>query len=159
MEKVVTSNLKLGIIAGGQLGKMLIQDASKWDVVTYVLDPEETCPAGSIASRFVRGDYRDFDTVLRFGRQVDVLTYEIENINVQPRADGGATLSGSLKNTGLEPGTTVALRFHIGGLEGTEVGTLDIQVQAPAVDQSQPFRGEFNSTETVSGYTYEVISP
>jgi len=83
MEKVVTSNLKLGIIAGGQLGKMLIQDASKWDVVTHVLDPEETCPAGSIASRFVRGDYRDFDTVLRFGRQVDVLTYEIENINVE----------------------------------------------------------------------------
>ncbi len=83
MEKVVTSNLKLGIIAGGQLGKMLIQDASKWDVITHVLDPEERCPAGSIASHFVRGDYRDFDTVLRFGRQVDVLTYEIENINVE----------------------------------------------------------------------------
>lgn len=83
MEKVVTSNLKLGIIAGGQLGKMLIQDASKWDVITYVLDPEETCPAGSIASHFTRGDYGDFDTVLEFGRQVDVLTYEIENIHVE----------------------------------------------------------------------------
>jgi 5-(carboxyamino)imidazole ribonucleotide synthase len=71
---------------------MLIQDASKWDVITYVLDPEETCPAGSIASHFTQGDYRDFDTVYRFGDQVDVLTYEIENINVEAlralKADG-----------------------------------------------------------------------
>ena len=49
MEKIVTSNLKLGIIAGGQLGKMLIQEASKWDLVTYVLDNDENCPAKSIA--------------------------------------------------------------------------------------------------------------
>lgn len=83
MEKVVTSSLRLGIIAGGQLGKMLIQDASKWDVITHVLDPEDTCAAGSIASHFTRGDYRDFDTVYRFGHGVDVLTYEIENINVE----------------------------------------------------------------------------
>lgn len=81
MERLVTSNLKLGIIAGGQLGKMLIQDASKWDIITYVLDPVENCPAGSIASHFTRGDYLDFDDVYRFGKQVDVLTYEIENIN------------------------------------------------------------------------------
>lgn len=81
MEKFVTANLKLGIIAGGQLGKMLIQDASKWDIITYVLDPEPHCPAGSIASVYVPGDFRDFDAVYRFGKQVDVLTYEIESIN------------------------------------------------------------------------------
>jgi 5-(carboxyamino)imidazole ribonucleotide synthase len=81
MERLVTSNLKLGIIAGGQLGKMLIQDASKWDIITYVLDPVENCPAGSIASHFTQGDYLDFNDVYRFGKQVDVLTYEIENIN------------------------------------------------------------------------------
>ena len=83
MEKLVTAHLKLGIIAGGQLGKMLIQDASKWDIITYVLDPYENCPAGSIASVFVKGDYLDFDAVYRFGKQVDVLTYEIENINIE----------------------------------------------------------------------------
>jgi tetratricopeptide (TPR) repeat protein len=91
--------------------------------------------------------------------EYQAIGYEIENISVQPDPDGGATLTGSLKNTGLEPGTTVALRFHLGGLDGTEIGTVEIQVQAPAVDQSQLFRGEFSSPEAVSGYTYEVISP
>lgn len=82
MERLVTSNLRLGIIAGGQLGKMLIQDASKWDIITYVLDPVENCPAGNIASYFTKGSHLDYNTVYRFGRQVDVLTYEIESINI-----------------------------------------------------------------------------
>lgn len=81
MEKLLTSDLKLGIIAGGQLGKMLIQEASKWDIITYVLDPVENCPAGSIASFFTKGDYLDFNDVYRFGKRVNILTYEIENIN------------------------------------------------------------------------------
>lgn len=92
MERLVTSELKLGIIAGGQLGKMLIQEASKWDIATYVLDPEDNCPAGSIASVFVRGSFLDFEAVYNFGKQVDVLTYELENINTQAlhklRAEG-----------------------------------------------------------------------
>ena len=82
MERLVTSNLRLGIIAGGQLGKMLIQDASKWDIITYALDPVENCPAGNIASYFTKGSHLDYNTVYRFGRQVDVLTYEIESINI-----------------------------------------------------------------------------
>jgi tetratricopeptide (TPR) repeat protein len=85
--------------------------------------------------------------------------YEIEDLTVRPGPDGGATITGSLKNTSIEPGTTVALRFHFGGTQGREVGTLDIQVQAPAVDQSQVFQGEFVSSELVSGYKYEVLSP
>ena len=82
MEKLVTSNLKLGIIAGGQLGKMLIQEASKWDIITYVLDNEEDCPAGSIASHYVKGSQADFDAVYQFGKMVDVLTFEIENVHI-----------------------------------------------------------------------------
>ncbi len=82
MEKLITSNLKLGIIAGGQLGKMLIQEASKWDISTYVLDPEANCPAGKIATVFVQGSYLSYEDVLAFGRTVDVLTYEIENIHI-----------------------------------------------------------------------------
>jgi 5-(carboxyamino)imidazole ribonucleotide synthase len=81
MERLVTSDLKLGIIAGGQLGKMLIQEASKWDIITYVMDQEENCPAGSIASHFIRGSHLDFDSVYNFGKMVDVLTFEIESIN------------------------------------------------------------------------------
>jgi 5-(carboxyamino)imidazole ribonucleotide synthase len=81
MERLVTSNLKLGIIAGGQLGKMLIQEASKWDIITYVLDNDEDCPAGSIATHFVKGSNLDFETVYQFGKMVDILTFEIENVN------------------------------------------------------------------------------
>ena len=83
MERLVTSRLKLGIIAGGQLGKMLIQEASKWDIITYVMDNEEDCPAGSIASTYVKGNNLDFDSVYQFGKVVDVLTFEIENVNIE----------------------------------------------------------------------------
>lgn len=82
MEKLVTSSFKLGIIAGGQLGKMLIQEASKWDIITYVLDQDENCPARTIASHFVKGRNTDFEAVYQFGKMVDLLTYEIENINI-----------------------------------------------------------------------------
>lgn len=82
MERLVTSNLKLGIIAGGQLGKMLIQEASKWDIITYILDQDDECPARSIASHFIKGSNLNYDDVYRFGKMVDVLTFEIENINI-----------------------------------------------------------------------------
>ena len=83
MERLVTSNLKLGIIAGGQLGKMLIQEASKWDIKTYVLDNDENCPAQSIASYYIKGNHLDFDAVYQFGKMVDVLTFEIESVNIE----------------------------------------------------------------------------
>lgn len=83
MERLVTSNLKLGIIAGGQLGKMLILEASKWDIISYVMDKDENCPAGRIASFYINGDNLDFDSVYQFGKMVDVLTFEIENINIE----------------------------------------------------------------------------
>ena len=83
IEKLVTSSLKLGVIAGGQLGKMLIQEASKWDITTYVLDPDEGCSARGVASVYVKGDFRDFNNVYHFGKQVDILTYELENINIE----------------------------------------------------------------------------
>jgi len=83
MEKLVTSNFKLGIIAGGQLGKMLIQEASKWNIITYVLDNDEDCPAGKISSNFIKGNYFDFNSVYQFGKTVNALTFEIENVNIK----------------------------------------------------------------------------
>lgn len=83
MERLVTSDLKLGIIAGGQLGKMLIQEASKWNIVTYVLDNDEDCPAKGIATHFVKGSNVDFNSVYDFGLLVDLLTFEIENVNIE----------------------------------------------------------------------------
>jgi 5-(carboxyamino)imidazole ribonucleotide synthase len=82
MERLVTSDLKLGIIAGGQLGKMLIQEASKWDIITYVLDKDEECAAGSIATHCIKGCNTDYNAVYQFGKMVDVLTFEIENVNI-----------------------------------------------------------------------------
>jgi len=73
----------MGVIAGGQLGKMLIQEASKWDISTYVLDPDEGCSARNVASVYVKGDFTDFDTVYAFGKLVDILTFELENINIE----------------------------------------------------------------------------
>lgn len=82
MENIAISDLKLGIIAGGQLAKMLIQEASKWDISTYVLDEDDQSPARCIASHFIQGSQRDYQAVYAFGKQVDMLTFEIENVNV-----------------------------------------------------------------------------
>jgi len=82
MEQLVTSNFRLGIIAGGQLGKMLVLAASNWDVKTFVLDPDPTCPASGVCTQYLEGSYQDYETVLNFGRNVDMLTFDIENINI-----------------------------------------------------------------------------
>ena len=83
MEQLVTSDFKLGIIAGGQLGKMLVLAASNWDVKTFILDTDEHCPASTCCSGFVKGNQLDYDDVLRFGRMVDMITFEIENVNIE----------------------------------------------------------------------------
>lgn len=82
MEQLVTSNFKLGIIAGGQLGKMLVLAASNWDVKTFVLDPDPACSASAVCTQYVQGQFSDFETVLNFGRKVDMVTFDIESINI-----------------------------------------------------------------------------
>jgi 5-(carboxyamino)imidazole ribonucleotide synthase len=78
-----SSNKILGILGGGQLGKMLLYTTRQWDVTTHVLDPNPSAPARLACNLFVKGDLMDFDTVYAFGKQVDVLTIEIENVNVE----------------------------------------------------------------------------
>ncbi len=72
-------------------------------------------------------------------------------------ADGGAGISGNFKNNTAEPGGTVTLRFHFGGQTGREIGTVDIRVQIPAVEEMVEFSGNFSSSEIVTGYKYEVV--
>lgn len=84
MEKLVISDFRLGIIAGGQLGKMLVLAASNWDVKTFILDKDEHCPASTVCTRFVKGDPLDFNDVYEFGKMVDMVTFEIENVNIDP---------------------------------------------------------------------------
>ncbi len=78
-----SSDFKLGILGGGQLGKMLLFDTRKFDVQTYVLDPSDEAPCRMACNQFFKGDLMDFDTVYQFGKLVDVLTIEIELVNLQ----------------------------------------------------------------------------
>ena len=77
-----SSDFKLGILGGGQLGKMMLYSTRKFDIQTYVLDPNDEAPCKIACNTFIQGDLMDFDTVYNFGKQVDVLTFEIENVNV-----------------------------------------------------------------------------
>lgn len=72
---------KLGILGGGQLGKMLCQAASDWHLPVHVLDKDAGFPAAPYATVFTTGDFRNGDDVLAFGRQMDVVTIEIEHID------------------------------------------------------------------------------
>ncbi len=74
---------KLGILGGGQLGKMLLPIAHQWDVETWILDPSENCSCAKLAHHFVKGDFNDFDTVYQFGKHLDVITIEIEHVNTE----------------------------------------------------------------------------
>ena len=72
----------LGVLGGGQLGKMILQETSRLDIQTAVLDPSSFSPCKGHAQIFEVGDLKDFETVYRFGKMCNVLTIEIENVNV-----------------------------------------------------------------------------
>ncbi len=77
-----SSDFKLGILGGGQLGKMMLYETRKWDVWTKVLDSSLEAPCKIACNEFVQGDLLDYKTVYNFGKNVDVLTIEIENVNL-----------------------------------------------------------------------------
>ena len=77
-----SSDFKLGILGGGQLGKMLLAESRKFDIQTYILDPSKDAPSQFGASQFFTGDLMDFDAVYEFGKKVNLLTIEIENVNL-----------------------------------------------------------------------------
>jgi 5-(carboxyamino)imidazole ribonucleotide synthase len=77
-----SSDFKLGILGGGQLGKMLLFDTRKFDIQTYVLDPSDEAPSRMACNKFFKGDLMNFETVYQFGKMVDVLTIEIELVNL-----------------------------------------------------------------------------
>jgi 5-(carboxyamino)imidazole ribonucleotide synthase len=77
-----SSDFKLGILGGGQLGKMLLTETRKFDIQTLVLEPNEEAPARYSCNGFYKGSLMDFDTVYQFGKTVNLLTIEIENVNL-----------------------------------------------------------------------------
>ncbi len=82
----------LGILGGGQLGRMIIQAAINYNIDIHILDPDSNAPCKDIARKFTVGKLTDFDTVYNFGKACDVITIEIENVNtdalLQLQAEG-----------------------------------------------------------------------
>ncbi|MFN4199197.1 MAG: 5-(carboxyamino)imidazole ribonucleotide synthase [Flavobacterium sp.] len=78
-----SSDFRLGILGGGQLGKMLLTETRKFDIQTFVLDPSGDAPAQFGSNQFFEGSLMHFETVYKFGKMVDVLTIEIENVNLE----------------------------------------------------------------------------
>jgi 5-(carboxyamino)imidazole ribonucleotide synthase len=75
--------MKVGILGGGQLGRMLLQAAANYDVTTFVLENDPNCPAAHLCHHFTQGNINDFDAVYNFGKTLDALTIEIEAVNVE----------------------------------------------------------------------------
>ncbi|MDP4150622.1 MAG: 5-(carboxyamino)imidazole ribonucleotide synthase [Bacteroidota bacterium] len=73
--------LRVGILGGGQLGRMLLQAAANYPVETWLMEKEEDCPAAHLCHHFVKGDIRDFEQVYQFGKGLDAVTIEIESVN------------------------------------------------------------------------------
>jgi len=77
-----SSDFKLGVLGGGQLGRMLLAETQKYDIHTAILDASPNAPCAQICNEFHLGSLLDFDAVYNFGKRVDVLTIEIEHVNI-----------------------------------------------------------------------------
>ena len=76
-------SLRIGVLGGGQLGRMMIQSAIDLDMRVEVMDPSHEAPCRSLTHRFVQGDLNDSDAVYDFGKDLDVITIEIEHVSVE----------------------------------------------------------------------------
>jgi len=78
---------RLGILGGGQLGRMLIQEAISYDIHVHIMENEDDAPSKTMATSFTKGDITNYEDVMAFGKNLDVLTVEIENVNIQALYD------------------------------------------------------------------------
>ena len=76
-------SLRLGVLGGGQLGRMMIQEAMNWDVRVEVMDPSHEASCKHFTHRFVQGDLKDADAVVAFGTGLDAITVEIEHVSAE----------------------------------------------------------------------------
>lgn len=80
-------NITVGILGGGQLGKMTLDVANKWGLKVNILDSDINCPSSKLCNNFIKGDLMDYNSVMNFGNDVDIITIEIENVNVEALKD------------------------------------------------------------------------
>jgi 5-(carboxyamino)imidazole ribonucleotide synthase len=83
LHTIIGKMLKIGILGGGQLGRMLLQASANYPVETSVLENDPECPAAHLCHQFVKGDIRNFDDVYNFGKDLNGITIEIESVNVE----------------------------------------------------------------------------
>lgn len=84
MEKdLIGSSHRLGILGGGQLGRMFIQEAISYDIHVHIMENDNNAPSAGIATTFTKGDITDYNDVMSFGKDMDVITVEIENVNIE----------------------------------------------------------------------------
>ncbi len=82
MKNYFSSDFKLGVLGGGQLGRMLLSETKKLDVYTAVIDGNPEAPCAQVCNEFYQGDLLNFEDIYNFGKKVDLLTIEIENVNI-----------------------------------------------------------------------------
>lgn len=87
MKAAFDHDFKLGVLGGGQLGRMLVQEAINYNLEVAILDPDDHAPCKGLVTEFSVGKLTDYDTVMQFGRNCDVLTIEIENVNTDAMSD------------------------------------------------------------------------
>ncbi len=76
-------HIKVGVLGGGQLGRMMIQSAIDFNLPIKCMDPDSNAPCKTLAAEFVHGDIRDYDQVVGFGQDCDLITVEIENVSIE----------------------------------------------------------------------------
>lgn len=114
MEKLVTSSFRLGILGGGQLGRMLALAAANWDVSPYCLDSSEEAPARDLCRGFQQGSITSYEDVVSFARNVDLLTIETDHVNVEALAfleEQGKTVCPSSRTLGIIQDKGLQRRF------------------------------------------------
>ncbi len=142
-----SSDFRLGILGGGQLGKMMLYTTRKWDIQTYVMDTDDTAPAFQGSDVFFEGDITDYEAVMEFGQRVDALTIEIENVNVralQDLEDMGIAVSPSASVLNLIKNKAVQKQFYTDQhIPTAAFETLD----QPDLDHKRPYPFIWKSAE------------
>ncbi len=87
MEHFQPSEVKIGLLGGGQLGKMIIQEAINYNLNISILDPDKHAPCKHLVKEFVCGSFSDYQTVYDFGKDKHIVTIEIENVNTEALFD------------------------------------------------------------------------
>ena len=128
-------------------------------VATKLMELDNKNPQSYILLGFAMLSTGDGEEGQRVYQQSDSLDFKIEGHQLQPRTGGGGTATALLTNNTLEPGTPIEIRVHFSGGDGSELGTVDISVDAPARETSQRIVAEFAHDEIALGFYFEIMSP